>query len=100
MARIRSARAVTLVFTGALLLTLSAKLQVPFWPVPMTMQTWVVLVLGVGLWPATGRRNRAHLSSGRRRRIAGVRRRFGGPVYMMGPTAGSPASHNPEDYSS
>jgi biotin transport system substrate-specific component len=31
---------------GTALLTLSAKVQVPFWPVPMTMQTFVVLVLG------------------------------------------------------
>ena len=35
-----------LVVLGSLLLTLSAKVQVPFWPVPMTMQTFVVLMLG------------------------------------------------------
>lgn len=34
---------------GSILLTLSAKLQVPFWPVPMTMQTFVVLMLGATL---------------------------------------------------
>lgn len=32
---------------GTALLTASAKIQVPFWPVPMTMQTFVVLVLGM-----------------------------------------------------
>ena len=32
---------------GVCLLTLSAKIQVPFWPVPMTMQTLVILVLGM-----------------------------------------------------
>ena len=31
---------------GSILLAISAKLQVPFYPVPVTMQTLVVLVLG------------------------------------------------------
>ena len=35
----RGVRAVLLVLLGSALLTLSAKLQVPFYPVPMTMQT-------------------------------------------------------------
>jgi biotin transport system substrate-specific component len=35
-----------LVIAGSLLLIASAKVQVPFWPVPMTMQTFVVLGLG------------------------------------------------------
>ena len=39
-------RAVLLALAGTALLTLSAKLKVPFYPVPMTMQTLVVLVLG------------------------------------------------------
>ena len=32
---------------GTLLLTISAKIKIPFYPVPMTMQTFVVLFLGV-----------------------------------------------------
>ena len=32
-----------LIVGGSLLLTISAKIQVPFYPVPMTMQTFVVL---------------------------------------------------------
>ena len=32
---------------GSLLLTASAKVQVPFWPVPLTMQTFVVLFIGM-----------------------------------------------------
>ena len=36
-----------LVIAGSALLAISAKVQVPFWPVPMTMQTFVVLVLGM-----------------------------------------------------
>jgi len=42
-------RAVLLALAGTALLTLSAKLKVPFYPVPMTMQTLVVLVLGAAL---------------------------------------------------
>ena len=36
-----------LIVAGALLLTLSAKIKVPFWPVPMTMQPLAVLLLGM-----------------------------------------------------
>ena len=32
---------------GTLLLTISAKVKIPFYPVPMTMQTFVVLFLGI-----------------------------------------------------
>ena len=32
---------------GSIILTISAKLKIPFYPVPMTMQTFVVLFLGV-----------------------------------------------------
>ena len=35
-----------LVLLGSVLLAVSAKVQVPFWPVPMTMQTLVVLLIG------------------------------------------------------
>lgn len=35
-----------LVIAGTVLLAISAKVQVPFWPVPMTMQTFVVLLIG------------------------------------------------------
>ena len=36
---------------GTLLLTISAKIKIPFYPVPMTMQTFVVLFLGIVLGP-------------------------------------------------
>ena len=36
-----------LVFLGTMALTLSAKLKIPFYPVPMTMQTFVVIFLGL-----------------------------------------------------
>jgi len=35
------------IFVGTILLTISAKLKIPFYPVPMTMQTFVVLFLGL-----------------------------------------------------
>ena len=39
---------------GTLLLTVSAKIKIPFYPVPMTMQTFVVLFLGITLGPKIG----------------------------------------------
>ena len=36
-----------LIFLGSIALTVSAKLKIPFYPVPMTMQTFVVLFLGI-----------------------------------------------------
>ncbi len=41
----RLARDAALVIGGALALAVSAKVQVPFYPVPMTLQTLAVLVL-------------------------------------------------------
>ena len=32
---------------GSILLTISAKIQIPFYPVPMTMQTFMVLFIGI-----------------------------------------------------
>ena len=39
------ARFVTLVTCGVILLTLSAKISVPFFPVPMTLQTFAILMI-------------------------------------------------------
>ena len=36
-----------IIFFGSILLAVSAKVKIPFYPVPMTMQTFVVLLLGV-----------------------------------------------------
>ena len=36
-----------IIFSGTILLTISAKIKIPFYPVPMTMQTFVVLFLGL-----------------------------------------------------
>ena len=80
-------RAIVLAVIGSLLLTISAKIQVPFWPVPMTMQTFVVLVLGVAyggrlagatvlLYLAQGALGLPVFAGG------------GGLAYMAGPTGG------------
>ena len=37
-----------LVLIGSILLAISSKIKIPFYPVPMTMQTLVVLVIGIG----------------------------------------------------
>ncbi len=42
------------ILIGNLLLILSAKIQIPFWPVPMTMQTFVVLMIGAVLGARAG----------------------------------------------
>ena len=36
-----------IIILGSLALTLSAKIKIPFYPVPMTMQTFVVMLLGL-----------------------------------------------------
>ena len=38
---------ILIVFLGTILLTISSKIKIPFYPVPMTMQTFVVLFLGM-----------------------------------------------------
>ncbi len=37
------------IILGSIALTISAKIRIPFYPVPMTMQTFVVLFLGLSL---------------------------------------------------
>ena len=81
------ARAIVLAVIGSVLLTISAKIQVPFWPVPMTMQTLVVLVLGVAYgWRLAGATVLLYLAQG----ALGlpVFAAGGGLAYMAGPTAG------------
>lgn len=76
------------VAVGIALLTLSAKLQVPFWPVPMTLQTAVVLLLPLLFGPVAGvGAVAAYLAAG----FAGAPVFAGpaaGPAYFFGPTGG------------
>lgn len=80
-------RNVGLMLFASLLLTLSARCSIPFWPVPMTLQTFAVLVLAMGLgWRLAAGSVLLYLAQGA----------MGLPVfasgaglgYMMGPTGG------------
>ncbi len=44
----RILKSLIVIFLGTILLAISAKVKIPFYPVPMTMQTFVVLFLGLG----------------------------------------------------
>ena len=48
------AKIILVAVLGTLLLTISAKIKIPFYPVPMTMQTFVVLFIGITLGPKIG----------------------------------------------
>jgi biotin transport system substrate-specific component len=40
-------KSLLVIFIGSIILTISAKIKIPFYPVPMTMQTFIVLFLGI-----------------------------------------------------
>ena len=87
----RILRDVGIAIAGSLLLTLSAKTQIPFWPVPMTMQTFVVMVIGMALGPRLGVATVAlYLAQGAVGLpvFAGTPEKGVGLAYMMGPTGG------------
>ena len=48
------AKVILIAVLGTLLLTISAKIKIPFYPIPMTMQTFIVLFLGIVLGPRIG----------------------------------------------
>jgi biotin transport system substrate-specific component len=84
-------RLAVLALLGSLALTLSAKLQVPFYPVPMTMQSLVVLLIGLAFgWRLGTATVLLYLAEG----LAGLPVFAGTPekgiglAYMMGPTGG------------
>jgi biotin transport system substrate-specific component len=79
------------ILIGNLLLILSAKIQIPFWPVPMTMQTLVVLMIGATLGARAGAATVAlYLFEGGLNFavFAGTPERGIGLPYMYGPTGG------------
>jgi biotin transport system substrate-specific component len=76
---------------GTILLTVSSKIKIPFYPVPMTMQTLVVLFLGIALgWKLGLATVSLYLFEG----IIGIPVFSGSPekgvgiVYFTGPTMG------------
>ena len=78
---------IILVIFGTLLLAVSAKVQVPFWPVPMTMQTFIVFIIGMAYgWRLAFFTLVAYLFEG----ALGlpVFAKGGGLLYLTGPTAG------------
>jgi len=40
---------ILITIVGTILITISAKVKIPFYPVPMTMQTFVILLIGITL---------------------------------------------------
>ena len=78
---------IAIVLFGTLLLALSSKVQVPFWPVPMTMQTFIVFIIGMAYgWKLAFFTLVAYLFEG----ALGlpVFAKGGGILYLTGPTAG------------
>lgn len=87
----RLLRGAVLALAGSVLLAISAKIQVPFWPVPQTMQTLVVLMIGMSfgsrLALATVLLYLAEGAAGLPV-FAGTPEKGIGLAYMMGPTGG------------
>jgi biotin transport system substrate-specific component len=84
-------RKFVLALAGTALLTLSAKVQVPFYPVPMTMQTFVVLVIGMAFgWRLGAATVLLYLAEGALGLpvFAGTPANGIGLAYMAGPTGG------------
>ena len=80
-----------LAFFATILLAVSAKIKIPFYPVPMTMQTFVVLLLGISLGPKVGTMSVIlYLAEG----ILGIPvfsnspEKGSGIIYFTGPTMG------------
>lgn len=83
----RVLRAVLVAVVGSALLWASAKVQIPWWPVPMTMQTFAVLVIGMACgWRLGAATVLLYLAEG----AAGlpVFAKGGGFAYFAGPTGG------------
>lgn len=84
-------RSIALILFGSIALWLSAKIQVPLWPVPITMQTFVVLTLGIAYgWRLAGATLLLYLAQGAAGLpvFAGTWSEGGGIGHLVGPTAG------------
>jgi biotin transport system substrate-specific component len=87
----RAIQNVVLVLIGTAVLAISAKIQVPFWPVPMTLQTLAVMLIGATygsrLAVATVL---AYVAEGALGLpvFANTPPQIAGPAYLIGPTAG------------
>jgi biotin transport system substrate-specific component len=86
-----AARNAFLAVAGTILLAISAKVHIPFWPVPLTMQTFVVLVLGMAFgWKLGAATMLLYLAQGAIGLpvFSGTPERGIGLAYMAGPTGG------------
>jgi biotin transport system substrate-specific component len=84
-------RFATAAVAGSLLIAISSKIQVPFYPVPMTMQTFVILALGMACgWRLAGATVLLYLAEGAVGLpvFAGTPEKGIGLAYMMGGTGG------------
>jgi biotin transport system substrate-specific component len=84
-------RGVVLAVAGTALLTVSAKIQIPFYPVPMTLQTFVVLAIGMAYgWRLGGATLLLYLAEGAAGLpvFAGTPEKGLGLAYMLGGTGG------------
>jgi biotin transport system substrate-specific component len=84
-------RWVALAVLGTALLTLSAKINIPFYPVPLTMQTFMVLVIGMAYGPRLGTATLLlYMAEGAMGLpvFAGTPEKGIGLAYMMGTTGG------------
>jgi len=88
---VKPLRLAILALAGTALLTLSAKVQVPFWPVPLTMQTFAVLAIGMAYgWRLGGATLLLYMAEGAAGLpvFAGTPEKGIGLAYMMGGTGG------------
>ena len=86
-----SLQSVAAVIGGVAVLTLSAKIQIPFWPVPLNLQTMAVMALALGLGPRLAVASfAAYLAAGAAGLsvFAGSPERGVGLLYLAGPTGG------------
>ena len=84
-------RNVGLAILGSLALWVSAKISIPFWPVPLTLQTLVVLVIGMAFgWRLGMATVLLYLAEGAAGLpvFAGTPEKGIGLAYMMGTTGG------------
>ncbi|GHH05441.1 biotin transporter BioY [Pseudodonghicola xiamenensis] len=84
-------RGLGLALCGAALITLGAKVQIPFWPVPMTLHTLAVFLVAAALGPRLGLAAMAtYLGAGAIGLpvFSGSPERGIGLAYMAGPTGG------------
>jgi biotin transport system substrate-specific component len=87
----KALRAIVLALIGSAVLWASAKIQVPFYPVPMTLQTLAVLGLGMAYgWRLAFATLLLYLAEGTLGLpvFAGTPEKGIGVAYMLGPTGG------------